>query len=107
MPAQTVLLVVVVARVVGMPEVHQHAGEGPAAPREDAALEDDPVAGDAGLEQRGAQRRSRLEERALGLGWRGLVVIAALGGGHEGGPRTRGSRGRLRRGGGTGAGERT
>ena len=81
--AQPEAPVVVLTLVVGMPEVEQRAADRVAAAREHPALEHDAVAREPGLEQRGAARRAWLEERTLGLGRRGLVVVTAAGRGLE------------------------
>ena len=76
MAAKVVALVVVDARVVGVPEIKERARNGrtPGSKAPDP-LEQQPRTGDTRLEQRGPQRRVRRIERPCRLRWRGLVVI--------------------------------
>src|SRR5262249_55283851 len=77
---QAIAGVVVVAAVVGVPDVDQRARHRLAAREPDDAGDDDPDALHARLEQRRPLRRGRLEIGALGLsGCRLRVVRAARG----------------------------
>src|ERR1700716_2076140 len=83
MAAQPEAGVVVVAGVVGLPQVEQRMGHGLAGRVEHEAGELDRAALHAGLDQVGALGRARLEERPFGLARRRLVAIMAGGRGGE------------------------
>ncbi|CAM5486922.1 hypothetical protein STENM36S_01018 [Streptomyces tendae] len=69
---------VVVAVVVGLPEVEEHAGQRDAVPAEDVAADGQRGAPGAGGDQVGAQRGARLEVRALHLVGRQVVAVVAV-----------------------------
>src|SRR5712671_32605 len=75
--AQAEAGVVVVAGVVGLPQVEQRMGHRPAGRIEHEAGELDRTTLHAGLDQVGALGRARLEERAFGLARRRLVAVMA------------------------------
>src|SRR5499426_4519692 len=74
MAAQAETGIVVVAGVVGMPEIDQRACDRPAAAREHEADKLDRLSLDAGLAQVETLGRARLEERAFGLAEGRLVA---------------------------------
>src|SRR5688500_12919211 len=78
MAAEPVAGVVVLARIVRLPEVDERARHRAAAAGEHHSRDRQPGAFQAGLEKRRARRRSRREEGTLGLRWRRVVVVRAL-----------------------------
>src|SRR5688572_10260131 len=78
MAAEPVAGVVVLAGIVRLPEVDERARHRAAAAGEHHSRDRQPGAFQAGLEKRGARRRSRREEGTLGLRWRRVVVVRAL-----------------------------
>jgi hypothetical protein len=77
MAAQPVAEQIVESVPVGMPQLDAGAGKRPAPPRDHIPFQDHALTLDAGLDQRGAHGRVRLEEGPGRLPWRRRLVIIA------------------------------